>query len=222
MTIQITPELGVPIAPDVAYIDLRAHAEAACASLDLLEENGLEVKAPTQEDKSIAAALTASYAADPEKTSKEVTIPRLSSMTPESLRATRAILDEFGRAVVNHSLEIRHTVTNKLILETGNPDPRVRIRALELLGKISDVGLFTDRTEVVVTHQSTDELRNKLREKLLKLKNPIEDYTDVVEIGGETVDLNEELGFSDPSVYEVTEEDVELAEDQKEDDKKDE
>jgi len=98
----------------------------------------------------------------------------------------------------------------------------VRIRALELLGKISDVGLFTDRTEVVVTHQSTDELRNKLREKLLKLKNPIEDYTDVVEIGGETVDLNEELGFSDPSVYEVTEEDVELAEDQKEDDKKDE
>jgi hypothetical protein len=222
MTIQITPELGVPIAPDVAYIDLRARAEAACASLDLLEENGLEVKEPTQEDKSIAAALTASYAADPEKTSKEVTTPRLSSMTPESLRATRAILDEFGRAVVNHSLEIRHTVTNKLILETDNPDPRVRIRALELLGKISDVGLFTDRTEVVVTHQSTDELRNKLREKLLKLKNPIEDYTDVVEIGGETVDLNEELGFSDPSVYEVTEEDVELAEDQEEDDKKDE
>lgn len=222
MTIQITPELGVPIAPDVAYIDLRARAEAACASLDLLEENGLEVKEPTQEDKSIAAALTASYAADPEKTSKEVTTPRLSSMTPESLRATRAILDEFGRAVVNHSLEIRHTVTNKLILETDNPDPRVRIRALELLGKISDVGLFTDRTEVVVTHQSTDELRNKLREKLLKLKNPIEEYTDVVEIGGETVDLNEELGFSDPSVYEVTEEDVEPAEDQEEDDKKDE
>ena len=222
MTIQITPELGVPIAPDVAYIDLRARAEAACASIDLLEENGLEVKEPTQEDKSIAAALTASYAADPEKTSKEVTTPRLSSMTPESLRATRAILDEFGRAVVNHSLEIRHTVTNKLILETDNPDPRVRIRALELLGKISDVGLFTDRTEVVVTHQSTDELRNKLREKLLKLKNPIEEYTDVVEIGGETVDLNEELGFSDPSVYEVTEEDVEPAEDQEEDDKKDE
>ena len=222
MTIQITPELGVPIAPDVAYIDLRARAEAACASIDLLEENGLEVKEPTQEDKSIAAALTASYAADPEKTSKEVTTPRLSSMTPESLRATRAILDEFGRAVVNHSLEIRHTVTNKLILETDNPDPRVRIRALELLGKISDVGLFTDRTEVVVTHQSTDELRNKLREKLLKLKNPIEEYTDVVEIGGETVDLNEELGFSDTSVNEVTEEDVEPAEDQEEDDKKDE
>lgn len=222
MTIQITPELGVPIAPDVAYIDLRARAEAACASLDLLEENGLEVKEPTQEDKSIAAALTASYAADPEKTSKEVTTPRLSSMTPESLRATRAILDEFGRAVVNHSLEIRHTVTNKLILETDNPDPRVRIRALELLGKISDVGLFTDRTEVVVTHQSTDELRNKLREKLLKLKNPIEDYTDVVEIGGETVDLNEELGFSDPSVYEVTEEDVEPAEDEGKEEDKDE
>ena len=196
MTIQITPELGVPIAPDVAYIDLRARAEAACASIDLLEENGLEVKEPTQEDKSIAAALTASYAADPEKTSKEVTTPRLSSMTPESLRATRAILDEFGRAVVNHSLEIRHTVTNKLILETDNPDPRVRIRALELLGKITDVGLFTDKTEVTVTHQSTDDLRKKLREKFNRLIDKTHDVEDVIEMGGEVIDMNQELGLN--------------------------
>lgn len=215
MTIQVNPELGVPIAPETSYIDLRARAQAACASIDLLEENGLEVKEPTQEDKSIAAALTASYAADPEKTSKEVTTPRASQLTPESLRATRTILDEFGRSVVRHSIEIRNTVTNKLILESENPDPRVRIRALELLGKISDVGLFTDRSEVVVTHQSTDELRNKLREKLQKLRNPIEEYTDVVEINGEQIDINEELGFTDPSVYEKEEETVD--EDQEDD-----
>lgn len=212
MTIQVTPELGVPIAPDTAYIDLRARAEAACKSVDLLEENGLEVEEPSQDDKDIAAQLTASYAADPVTTSKEVSTHRASTLTPESLRATRAILDEFGQAVVRHSVEIRNTVTNKLILESENADPRVRIRALELLGKISDVGLFTDRTEVTVTHQSTDELRNKLREKLMKLRNPIGDYTDVVEIGGEQVDINEELGFTDPSVYEVEEDEAETEE----------
>ena len=216
---QITPELGVPIAPETSYIDLRARAQAACASIDLLEENGLEVKEPTQEDKSIAAALTASYAADPEKTSKEVTTNRASTLTPESLRATRTILDEFGQSVVRHSIEIRNTVTNKLILESENPDPRVRIRALELLGKISDVGLFTDRSEVVVTHQSTDELRNKLREKLQKLRNPVEEYTDVVEINGEQIDINEELGFTDPSVYDKDEETVD---EEQEDDESDE
>jgi hypothetical protein len=62
-------------------------------------------------------------------------------------------------------------VTNKLIQETENPDPRIRLRALELLGKITDVGLFTERSEVTVTHQTSDDLRAKLREKLLKLKD---------------------------------------------------
>jgi hypothetical protein len=33
------------------------------------------------------------------------------------------------------------------------------------------VGLFTDRSEVTVTHQTTDDLRAKLRDKLNKLKD---------------------------------------------------
>ena len=54
------------------------------------------------------------------------------------------------------------------------------MRALELLGKISDVGLFAEKSEVTVTHQSTEDLRNKLRGKLEKLVQPVEDadYTD--------------------------------------------
>jgi hypothetical protein len=43
------------------------------------------------------------------------------------------------------------------------------MKALELLGKISDVGLFAERTEVTVTHQTTDDLRETLRAKLGKL-----------------------------------------------------
>jgi hypothetical protein len=66
---------------------------------------------------------------------------------------------------------------NKLVQETENPDPRIRIRALELLGKITDVGLFTERSEVTVTHRTTEDLRARLREKLSKLKDvtPAED-----------------------------------------------
>ena len=45
------------------------------------------------------------------------------------------------------------------------------MRALELLGKISDVGLFAERKEVTITHQNTSEIQQKLRTKLEKLKN---------------------------------------------------
>ena len=55
------------------------------------------------------------------------------------------------------------------MLESENPDARIRMRALELLGKISDVGLFSEKSEVTITHQSTDDLREKLKGKLEKL-----------------------------------------------------
>jgi len=81
---------------------------------------------------------------------------------------------------VKDAVQVRHLVMNKLVQETENPDPRIRIRALELLGKITDVGLFTDRSEVTVTHQTADDLRARLREKLTKLKDvtPPDDIID--------------------------------------------
>ena len=107
----------------------------------------------------------------------------------------RNIIAEYSHAVVDRAVQIRHLVTNKLILESDNPDPKIRIRALELLGKISDVGLFTERSEVVVTHQSSSELEERLRSKL-RLLMDAED-ADVVEVGGEMINLSEELGLSD-------------------------
>jgi hypothetical protein len=44
------------------------------------------------------------------------------------------------------------------------------MQALISLGKMTDVGLFTERKEITVTHQNADELREKLRKKLEVLK----------------------------------------------------
>jgi len=106
--------------------------------------------------------------------------------------------------VVDHAVEVRHLVTNKLLEESQNPDPRIRIRALELLGKVSDVGLFSEKHEVTVTHQTTDDLRHKLREKLQKLTRPTMLVPGGVEMGGEIIDVDAELGLgtSDTPLYE--------------------
>jgi hypothetical protein len=85
-------------------------------------------------------------------------------------------------------------VTNKLIEETENPDPRIRIRALELLGKVSDVGLFAEKSEVTITHQTSDDLKEKLREKLARLVNP-DVVEDAIMIDGEIIDVDKELGL---------------------------
>jgi hypothetical protein len=177
MVLHVTPELGVPIPDPVNYEDLRVKAQAACETALLLEEHGLDLE-PSKEDRDVAATLLTAYAADPVTTSKAVTNQKLASIPPATVVQVNALLKEFSHAVVSHSTQIRQLVTNKLIIESENPDPRVRIRALELLGKISDVGLFTEKQEITVTHQSTDELKAKLKEKLAALRAK-EDVVDV-------------------------------------------
>jgi hypothetical protein len=196
MTLVVEPELGVQINKITPSVDLKDRMESAANTAKELSKHGLEVE-PTKEDKDVAAKLTVAYADNPAKTSKKVTPKRVAVLTPASLILTNSILQEFGRSVVESSVQIRHLVTNKLLLETDNPDPRVRIRALELLGKISDVGLFAEKSEVTITHQSTDDLREKLRSKLAKLVNPEEEIENAVIIDGEPVNVNEELGIDD-------------------------
>ena len=198
MTIELTPEFGVEIIPDIPYLDLRERADAACRSILLLEDHGLEVQEPNEEDAQVAAKLTTAYASNPHNTSVAASNMQASGFTPASLRNIRSYLDEYGRAVVTHALEVRHMVTNRLLEESQNPDPRIRIRALELLGKHSDVGLFTDRSEVTITHQSTDELKARLRAKLQRLVQKPDLADDTIEIGGEVIDVDAEMGLSAP------------------------
>jgi hypothetical protein len=196
MAMLLTPDIGVPLLPQQPITDLYERVKATAHTADILAGLGMQIDPPSNSDNDTAATLAAAYAADPEKTSRAVSNTRAATMTPASLIQTRSILDEFGTAVVRHSVEIRHLVTNKLLIESENPDPRVRIRALELLGKISDVGLFTERSEVLITHQSTDDLRKKLREKFNRiLDNDRPDVVDAVMVGGDVIDLDKELGI---------------------------
>ena len=172
---------------------------AAAATAEELEQYGLELD-PQKEDRDVAAKIAVAYADDPEKTSKTITETKAATLTPASLVLTNNILKEFGQSVVQSATHVRHLVTNKLLLETENPDAKVRLRALELLGKISDVGLFAEKTEVTVTHQTSDELKQKLRQKLEKLVNPPQEAAEdaeIVEINGEAIDVDAEMGLTD-------------------------
>ena len=81
----------------------------------------------------------------------------------------QSLLSEYDTVVVKSAQQMRTYVTNNLLKETANPDPRIRMKSLELLGKISDVGLFTDKTEITMRHRPTEELEQMLRERLTKV-----------------------------------------------------
>jgi hypothetical protein len=198
VTITVDVQTNVPVPADNPSIPLADRIAAAAETTKLLAEHGLEIE-PTNADRDTAAAIATAFAEDPVKTAKKATPRRTAVLTPATLLLTDRILKDFGHSVVKNSIQIRHLVTNKLIEETENTDARIRIRALELLGKVSDVGLFAEKTEVTVTHQTTDDIRDRLRDKLTKLVDvtPDDDVEDAVILDGQTIDIDAELGISD-------------------------
>jgi len=155
--------------------DRSAHSEpfpvrmvAAANTVAVLAAHGLPVVFDPADCKAAGEVLM-EYAKDPEAANKAMTEKRMGSMTPTALRAVDQQLRTFSHKIVESAEQVRTYVTNRLVEESTNPDPRIRIKALELLGKVGDVGLFVERSEVTVTHQSSEQLRNTLRDKLRKL-----------------------------------------------------
>ena len=142
--------------------------EAAANTARMLEEAGLDITFGDA-DLDDAAATARKAARNPTELTTKAARRNLTQKTPAALLLTERILNEYGHKIVREAAQVRHMVVNKLIQETENPDARIRVKALELLGKVSDVGLFTEKQEITVTHQTSDDLRARLRQKLQKM-----------------------------------------------------
>ncbi len=167
ITCEVEEFIPIPTGASKPYKDVRAKAEAACNAAKLLEAEGFSGDDPTlKQSKDAAKAILTSLAKGQEPLPGVV---NNALSTPGGAYFVRSILQEYDMQVVHEAKTLRHYVTNKLIVESDNMDARIRMKALELLGKISDVGLFSERTEVTVTNKSTSELEEVLKSKLKKL-----------------------------------------------------
>ena len=84
--------------------------------------------------------------------------------------------------------QARNFITNKLLTLADCGDAKLELKALELLGKHSDIGLFTERSEVTVHHTTADSLEKSIKERIKRLLN-----ADVVDVMPTADDLDEEL-----------------------------
>jgi hypothetical protein len=89
--------------------------------------------------------------------------------------------------------QARAAITHKLMEIADCGDIKHELRALELLGKHSDIGLFTERSEITINHKTPEALENAIKERIKRLLNA--DIIDVTPVG---IDLDEELGVYVP------------------------
>jgi hypothetical protein len=98
--------------------------------------------------------------------------------------------------------EARAAITNKLMEIANCGDPRYELKALELLGKHSDIGIFTQRSEITINYKNPDDLENEIKERVKRLLN-----ASVVETVSLEDSLDEELGIfeAEPTMAEELE-----------------
>jgi len=81
-------------------------------------------------------------------------------------------------------------VTNKLLDLASCGDPKIEIKATEMLGKISDVGLFSEKTEITVTYNNVSDIDTAIKDKIRKMLMA-QGVTDIAPID---IDLDKEFG----------------------------
>lgn len=80
-----------------------------------------------------------------------------------------ALLNEYDKQVVQDAAQLRTYITNRLIEISNCGQTKDELRALELLGKISDIGLFTEKSEITVTHTTSASLEHAIKDKINRL-----------------------------------------------------
>ena len=105
-----------------------------------------------------------------------------------------AMLREYNNPIVADAAELRQVTINKLLDLSMCGDPRIEIKATELLGKVSDVGLFTEKTEITVTYNSTADLDQMIKDKVRKMLT-----ANAIDISPISLDIDKEMGFDQPA-----------------------
>ena len=65
--------------------------------------------------------------------------------------------------------DIRTALTNKLLELANCGDPRYELKALELLGKHSDIALFTERSEVTINYKNSNDLEAAIKDRIRRI-----------------------------------------------------
>ena len=101
--------------------------------------------------------------------------------TPAAVAHLVGMLTAYDWAFVEQAKELRGYTVAKLVEETNNPSANIRLKALGLLGKVTEIGLFTDKIEVKKIEMSDAEIEQRIKDKLNRFAQ-IVDITDVTDL----------------------------------------
>ena len=98
----------------------------------------------------------------------------------------KQFLELYSKRLAFDMSEVRAALTHKLMELANCGDARFELKAIELLGKHSDIALFTERSEVTVNYKTSSDLEEAIKERVKRLLNA--DVIDVTPLDSTSLD----------------------------------
>lgn len=132
---------------------------------DWLKALGVDDDATTDDAQTKAAtdaflAMTAPLDADKQK------LALANVEVPVAVKHLVGMLTAYDWAFVEQAKRIRGYCIASLLDEVKHPDAKIRLRAIELLGKVTEVALFTERVEMKKVELSDAELQSEIDKRM--------------------------------------------------------
>ena len=169
--------------------DSRRRAKAAFSTVEFLQAFGLPIDI-TEQDREQARNI---FLAAPNAP--------LNPTTPGAAVILEALLTKYDYEIINSTNKMRNYVLFQLfdVAESAKSD-REKLKAIELLGKVAEIGLFTQKIEISVEQKSTSDLEDDLR-KLLRGYN-------MEALEGELVKVQDQTSLEAEMRGEITDEEL--------------
>jgi HEAT repeat protein len=162
----------------VGVLDAKIQTKDWMQALGAVDSDALVSEIDT---KSAREAFANIVSASPE----EITHTALAHVkTPAAVQHLVGMLTAYDWEFVHQAKELRGYAVAKLVEETQSPNANIRLKALGLLGKVTEVGLFTDKIEVKKEEMSDTELDQRIKEKLNRFMHVV-DVVDISDKGTE-------------------------------------
>jgi hypothetical protein len=130
------------------------------ADLDLPSDEKVLSEAQRSVARNVFATMTTGQTEEQQK----LALTKLE--VPDAVKQVVGMLSAYDWQFVEQAKEMRGYTVAKIIEETVHPEARYRLKALELLGKVTEVALFTERHEVKQVGMSDSELDAELKKRL--------------------------------------------------------
>lgn len=179
--LEIQPTKDVPVPFDLSDEQPKTHADSIAVAVNTVEMIESLGGSLDFDAKDFAKAVELSKGETKNPTPKTVS-------TPGVAKTLAVAAKKYDFQVFADVQQARNFVTNRLIQIAECGDVKVELKALELLGKHSDIGLFTERSEITVHHTSSKSLEESIKERVKRLMN-----ADVVDVKSSLMDELDEV-----------------------------